>query len=70
MVSDHSKMTEGPKQNHLRKTGQVLAKPGTSRKTYWSFINALLNKAKIPMIPPPLEKGLFITDFYRKGSII
>ena len=69
MTSDGAKMIEDPKQNYLRKTGQTLANPGTSRKTYWSLINTLLNKAKIPIIPPLLENGLFITDFTEKAQL-
>ena len=57
------------KKNYLRKTGQILANPGTSGKTYWSLINTVLNKAKIPIIPPLLENGLFITDFSAKAQI-
>ena len=69
MTSDGAKMIENAKQNYLRKTGQTLANPGTSRKTYWSLINTLLNKAKIPIIPPLLENGLFITDFTEKAQL-
>ena len=52
MVSDGEKLIEEAKQNYLRKTGQALANPETSSKTYWSLTNAVLNKAKIPIIPP------------------
>ena len=69
MTSDSAKMIEDTKQNCLRKIGQTLANPGTSRKTHWSLINTLLNKAKIPIIPPPLENGLFITDFTEKAQL-
>ena len=69
MTSDGAKMIEDAKQNYLRKTGQTLANPGTSRKTYWSLINTLLNKAKIPIIPPLLENGLFITDLTEKAQL-
>ena len=69
MIYDGAKMVEDAKQNYLRKTGQTLANPGTSRKTYWSLINTLLNKAKIPVIPPLLENGLFITDFIEKAQL-
>ena len=55
--------------NYLRKAGQSLANPGTSGKTYWTLINTLLNKAKIPIIPPLLENGLFVTDFTEKAQI-
>ena len=41
----------------------------TSSKAYWSLINNVLNKAKIPIIPPLLENGLFITGFTEKAKI-
>ena len=62
-------MIEGAKRNYLRKTGQTLANPGTSNKTYWTLINTVLNKAKIPIIPPLSENGLFITDFTEKTQL-
>ena len=69
MTSDGAKMIQDAKQNYLSKTGQTLANPGTSRKTYWSLINTLLNKAKIPIIPFLLENGLSITDFTEKAQL-
>ena len=69
MTSDGANTIEDAKQNYLHKTGQTLANPGTSRKTYWSLINTLLNKAKIPIIPPLLENGLLITDFTEKAQL-
>ena len=69
MISEGAKMIEDAKQNYLRKTGQSLANPGTASKTYWSLINTLLNKAKIPIIPPLYENGLFITDFTEKAQL-
>ena len=69
MVSDGEKLIEEAKQNYLRKTGQALANPETSSKTYWSLINTVLNKAKIPMIPPLSENGLFITDASEKAQL-
>ena len=69
MISEGAKMIEDAKQNYLRKTGQILAHPGTSRKTYWTLINTVLNKAKIPIIPPLVENGLFITDFTEKAQL-
>ena len=33
------------------------------------MINTVLNKAKIPIIPPLLENGLFITDFTEKAQL-
>ena len=69
MISEGAKMIEDAKQNYLRRTGQTLANPGTSSKTYWTLINTVLNKAKIPIIPPLLENGFFITDFTEKAQL-
>ena len=69
MISEGAKMIEDAKRNYLRKTGQTLANPGTSNKTYWTLINTVLNKAKIPIIPPLLENGLFTTDFTEKAQL-
>ena len=69
MICEGAKMIEDAKKNYLRKAGQSLANPGTSGKTYWTLINTLLNKAKIPIIPPLLENGLFVTDFTEKAQI-
>ena len=45
------------------------ANHGTSSKTYWTLTNAILNEAEIPIVPPLLENGLFITDFTEKAQI-
>ena len=57
MISEGAKLIEDAKRTYLRKTGQTLANPETSRKTYRTLINTVLNKAKIPIIPPLLENG-------------
>ena len=69
MVSDGSKLIEDAKRNYCLKAGQTLADPGTSSKTYWTLINTVLNKVKIPIIPPLLENGLFVTDFTEKAQL-
>ena len=69
MVSEGSKLIEDAKRNYFLKAGSTLANPGTSRKTYWSLINTVLNKAKIPIIQPLLENGLFITDVSEEAQI-
>ena len=69
MVSEGSKLIEDAKRNYFLKAGNTLANPGTARKTYWSLINTVLNKAKIPIIPPLLENDLFIIDFTKKAQL-
>ena len=70
MISEGTKLIEDAKKNYLRKSGQILANPETSRKTYWSLINSVLNKAKIPTVSPLVENGLLITDFAEKAQIL
>ena len=69
MVSEGAKLIEDAKRNYFLKVGETLANPGTARKTYWSLINTVLNKANSPIIPPLLENELFITDFTEKALI-
>ena len=69
MISEGSKLIEDAKRNYFLKAGETLANPGTARKTYWSLINTVLNKAKIPIIPPLVENELFITDFTEKAQL-
>ena len=69
MVSEGSKLIEYAKRNYLLKAGQTLANPRTSSKTYWTLINIVLDKVKIPIIPPLLENGLSVTDLTEKAQI-
>ena len=69
MIAEGSKMIEDAKRDYFLKAGKTLASPGTPSKTYWSLINTVLNKAKIPIIPPLLEDGLFVTDFTQKAQL-
>ena len=69
MTSEATRLIEDAKRNYFRKAGKTLANPGTCSKTYWTLINTVLNKAKIPIIPPLLENGLFVTDFTEKAQI-
>ena len=70
MISDGTKLIEDARTNYLRKSGHILANPETSRKNYWSLINSVPNKAKIPIVLPLVENGLFITDFAEKAQIL
>ena len=69
MISEGTRLIEDAKRNYFLKAGKTLANPGTSSKTYWTLINTVLNKVKIPMIPPLLENGLFVTDLTEKAQI-
>ena len=41
----------------------------TSAKTYWSILKTLLNKKKIPCIPPLFHQGKYVTDFKKKAEL-
>ena len=69
MITEDARLIEEGKRNYFFKAGRTLSNPGTSSKTYWTFINTVLNKAKILMISPLLENGLFVTDFTEKAQI-
>ena len=43
--------------------------PETGKKRYWSLINKILNKAKIPIIPPLIENDIIVLDFTAKVEI-
>ena len=57
------------KENDLKSLGVKLIDNATGLKTYWSIINSLLNKCKIPRIPPILVAGKIITDFKEKVKL-
>ena len=67
MISFGSKMIEDAKDKYFTKIGRTLSNPETGRKLYWSLINKILNKAKIPIIPPLLENDVFVLDFSEKA---
>ena len=69
MILQSSKIIEEAKSQYFKKIGRTLSNSKTSQKTYWSLINKIMNKAKIPVIPPLLEKDIFVLDFESKAQI-
>ena len=57
------------KSSHFQNLGKRLNDPLTRPKTYWSILKKLLNKAKIPSVPPLLVNDTFVTDFREKAGI-
>ena len=41
----------------------------TAPKTYWTLLTHLIYNKKIPVIPPPIVDGSFISDFRAKLNI-
>ena len=60
---------EKSKQNYLFKLCCKLADNCTGQKAYWKIVNNLLNKCKIPRIPPLLVADKFITDCKKKAAL-
>ena len=69
MISRGSKLIEDAKDRYSKKIGVTLSSPETGIKTYWSLINRILNKAKVPIIPPLLENDIFVLEFTAKAEI-
>ena len=60
---------ENSKQNYILKLGIKLADRTTGQKTYWKIVNNLLNKCKIPRIPPLLVANKFVTNCKEKATL-
>ena len=58
------------KQDYLCKLGNKLSNNCTGQKTYWKIINNLLNKCKIPRIPPLLIANKFVTSCKEKATLL
>ena len=69
MVSQVSKLIEDAKNNYFVKIGNKLSDPTTGVKSYWSMVNKILNKAKIPLVPPLFDNDIFVLDFTAKAQI-
>ena len=60
IVAQGRKLIEDAKHNYFMQIGQTLSNTDASQKTYWSLINKVLNKDKIPIIPPRMENDSFV----------
>ena len=57
------------KVKYLHSLCNKLNDPQTGAKSYWSILNKLLKNIKIPLIPPILSNGTFITNVYEKITL-
>ena len=69
MIAHGSKLIEDAKDKYFTKIGRTLSNPETGKKLYWSMINKILNKAKIPIILLLIENDIFVSDFAAKAEI-
>ena len=56
-------------ENYLMSLGTKLIDKKSGVKAYWKIINNLLNKCKIPRIPPLLVEDIIITDVKEKVKL-
>ena len=57
------------KEKYLQSLANKLNDPQTCAKSYWSILNKLLQKIKIPLIPTILFNGTFITNVNEKITL-
>lgn len=57
------------KDDYYNKLAASLNEPNVSAKKYWSTINRILNKKKIPLIPPLHDNNRIVTDTMEKANI-
>ena len=57
------------KKIYFKNLGNKLNSRHLGPKTYWSLLNGILGKVKIPVIPPLLVNDNFETDFLTKANI-
>lgn len=58
-----SKLITDTKSSYFKNLGEKLNDPLTGPKTYWSILKRLMNKVKIPTVPPLLVDNISVTDF-------
>ena len=57
------------KNKYLSSLGNKLNNPQTGSKSYWSILNKILQNRKIPLIPPILSNGAFITNVHENINL-
>ena len=63
-------LSTNQKNQYFTKIGKTPSNHKKGQKIYWSLIKKILNKVKIPLIPPFLENGIFVLDFKSKAQIV
>ena len=50
--------------------GKKLNNPNTSQNSYWIIINKVMNKCKVPKIPPLLVNNIFVLNYREKAKLL
>ena len=69
MVPQGSKIVEDAKLKYFTNIGRAVSDSSIGNKRYWTLVNKIFNKAKIPEIPPLLVGDAFVLDFASKVQI-
>ena len=59
-----SDLISSSKKEYFNKLSNKLSNPYIGPKSYWSILNGILGKVKIPAIPPLIVNNCFETDFF------
>ena len=57
------------KEKYISSLGDKLNDPKSGAKSYWSILKKFLQKKNIPLIPPILFNGTFITKIFEKTTL-
>ena len=64
-----SELIRSSKKYYLKNLSNKLNNPHLGPKAYWSILNRILGKTKIPTIPPLIINNVYETDFLAKANI-
>ena len=64
-----SDLISSPKKEYFYKLSNKLNDPQLGPKAYWSILNGILGKVKIPAIPPLIVNNTFETNFLKKANM-
>ena len=68
-IKELNNLIVSSKESYYRRLGMRLNDPKLQVKTYWSIMKTFYNEKKIPLIPPLLVNGQFVTDVKTKANI-
>ena len=60
---------ETAKSSYLRNLSNKVNNSGTSQKSYWKIINRVMNKCRVPKIPPLLVNNMYILNCREKAQL-
>ena len=69
MREEYTTLIKDAKERYIKSLGAKLTNPNTGMKAYWTALKKLLNKDKVPIIPPISENNCYVTDIKEKCNI-